>query len=79
MKGADVFARYVENCCESDKSEGFDVINRVMNPQEANGGNCQGSDHTAVWKWCQPLCEGFGNDVEVTPVHTDGEYLAVHL
>ena len=26
----------------------------------------------------QPWCKGFGNDVEVIPVLTDSEYLAVH-
>ena len=31
MKGADVFAQYVESGCESDKFEGFEVINRVVN------------------------------------------------
>ena len=35
-------------------------------------------DQEAVWKWCQPWCKGFGNDVEVIPVLTDSEYLAVH-
>ena len=33
MKGADVFAQYVESGCESDKFEGFEVINRVVNPE----------------------------------------------
>jgi len=29
-------------------------------------------------EWCQPLCKGFGNDVEVIHVLTDSEYLSVH-
>ncbi len=37
MKGADVFAQYVESGCESDKFEGFEVINRVINPEGASG------------------------------------------
>ena len=43
MKGADVFAQYVESGCESDKFEGFEVINRVVNPEGASGwmGDCQ--------------------------------------
>ena len=32
----------------------------------------------AGWKCCQPWCKGFGNDVEVIPVLTDSENLAVH-
>ena len=36
MKGADVFAQYVENGCEKDKFEGFKVINRVVNLEGAN-------------------------------------------
>ena len=76
---ADVFAQYVESGCESDKFEGFEVINRVVNPEGASGwAIVKASDHKAVWKWCQPWCKGFGNDVEVIPVLTDSEYLAVH-
>ena len=79
MKGADIFAQYVENGCESDKFEGFEVINRVVNPEGASGwAIVKASDHKAVWKWCQPWCKGFGNDVEVIPVLNDSEYLAVH-
>ena len=37
MQGADVFAKYVENRCESDKFEGFEIINGVMNPEGARG------------------------------------------
>ena len=37
MKGADIFAQYVESGCESDKFEGFEVINRVVNPEGASG------------------------------------------
>ena len=37
MKGADVFAQYVESGCESDNFEGFEVINRVVNSEWENG------------------------------------------
>ncbi|WP_269625023.1 DUF3303 family protein [Prochlorococcus marinus] len=37
MKGAEVFAQYIESGCESDKFDGFEVINRVVNPERANG------------------------------------------
>ena len=79
MKGAYVFAQYVENGSESDKFEGFEIINRVVNPEGANRwAIVKAFDHNAVWKWCQPWCKGFGNDVEVIPVLTDSEYFAVH-
>ena len=49
MKGADVFAQYVESGCESDKFEGFEVINRVVNPKGASGwAIVKASDHKAV-------------------------------
>ncbi len=43
-------------------------------------GDCQSirSQSSLEMKWCQPWCKGFGNDVEVIPVLTDSEYLAVH-
>ena len=53
MKGSDVFAQYVESGCESDKFEGFEVINRVVNPEGAIGwAIVKASDHIAFWKWC---------------------------
>ena len=41
MKGDDVFAHYVESGCESDKFEGFEVINRVVNTKELWMGDCK--------------------------------------
>ena len=53
--------------------------NRVLNPEGANGwAIVKASDHKAVWEWCQLWYKSFGNDVEVIPVLTDSEYLAVH-
>ena len=37
MKEAEVFAKYVESGCESNKFEGFEIINGVMNPEGARG------------------------------------------
>ena len=58
------------------------LILLIVHPHARNGDNgwaiIKASDHKAVWKWCQPWCRGFGNNVEVIPVLTDGEYLAVH-
>ncbi len=49
MKGGNVFAQYVESGCESDNLEGFEVINRVVNPEGANGmGDCKSSRSKAV-------------------------------
>tara|TARA_B100000700_G_C14344884_1_gene534457 strand:+ start:45 stop:272 length:228 start_codon:yes stop_codon:yes gene_type:complete len=36
-EGDQIFAQYVESVCESDKFEGFDVINRIVNPAGAYG------------------------------------------
>ena len=59
MKGADVFAQYVENGCEKDKYEGLEDINRVVNPEGANGwAVVKTTDHKAIWKWCQPGVKG---------------------
>ena len=64
MKGADVF---------------LNMSTIAANPEGANGwAIVKASDHKAVWKWYQPWYEGFGNDIEVFPVLTDGEYPAVH-
>ena len=50
MKGAYVFAQYIESGCELDKFEGFDVINRVVNPEGVNGwAIVKASDHKAVF------------------------------
>ena len=37
IKVAEVFAQYVESGCKSNKYEGFKVVNRVVNPEGANG------------------------------------------
>ncbi|WP_269615640.1 DUF3303 domain-containing protein [Prochlorococcus marinus] len=37
MKGGSVFTQYVESDCESYKFEGFEDINRVVNPEGASG------------------------------------------
>ena len=63
MKGTDVFAQYVE---------------MGTNPEGANRwAIVKASGHKAIWKWCQPWCKGFRNNVEVIPILTDGKYLAV--
>ena len=52
IKGADVFAQYVESGCESEKFEGFEIINRVVNPEGASGwAIIKAYDHKAVWEW----------------------------
>ena len=37
MQGAEAFAGFVEGGCEGDEFDGFKVINRVVNPEGANG------------------------------------------
>ena len=59
IKRAHVFAQYVENGWESDKFEGFVVINRAVNHEEANGwAFVKASDHKAIWEWCLPWYKG---------------------
>ena len=49
MKGADVFALYVESGYESDKFKGLEVINRVVNPEGAiEWAIVKAYDHKAV-------------------------------
>ena len=49
MKEADVFAQYVESGCESDKFQGFEVINTVLNPERPKGwAIVKASDHKIV-------------------------------
>ena len=49
MKGADIFAQYFESGDKSYKFEGFEVINRVVNPEGTKGwAFIKGSDHKAV-------------------------------
>jgi hypothetical protein len=48
-KSAQVFAQFVESSCGSDKFEGFQVINRVVNPKGANGWVIvEASNHKAI-------------------------------
>ena len=37
----------------------------------------QASDLSKIWQCCQPWSTGFGNEIEVTPVLTDEEFVAV--
>ena len=37
MQGAEAFAGFVEGGCEGDEFDGFKVLNRVVNPEGANG------------------------------------------
>ena len=55
MKGADVFDRYVENCFESDKFEGFEVINRVVNPEGLMERIVKDSDQKAILRMVSAL------------------------
>ena len=55
------------------------MLNMVANPEGAyRWAIVNVSDHKAAWNWCQHCCKRFGNDAEVIPVLTYGEYLAVH-
>ena len=78
MKATKTFTDYVKEGSPYDSFEGFKVLNRVLNPQGANGwAIVQASDHSKIWQWCQPWSAGFGNEIEVTPVLTDEEFVAV--
>ena len=70
-KWAEFFAQHVDSSCGSDKFEGFEVINRVVNPEGANGWVIVKTIQSqSNLKMVQTLCEGVGNDVEVIPVLT---------
>tara|TARA_S200000501_G_scaffold19114_1_gene17057 strand:- start:580 stop:906 length:327 start_codon:yes stop_codon:yes gene_type:complete len=72
------FTDYVKDGSPYDDVEGFKVLNRVVNPHEGNGmAIVEASNHAKIWKWCQPWVSGFGNEVQVTPVLTDEEFVAV--
>ena len=48
-EGAHVFTQHLEDGCKSDKSEDFEVINRIVNPEGANGwAIVKASDNKAV-------------------------------
>ena len=79
MKGTEAFAGFIEGGCQGDEFEGFKVVNRVVNPEGANGwAILESSSHQNIWKWASPWVDNFGVDVEVTPVLTDQEFLSVH-
>ena len=79
MKGTEAFAGFIEGGCQVDEFEGFKVVNRVVNPEGANGwAILESSSHQNIWKWASPWVDNFGVDVEVTPVLTDQEFLSVH-
>ena len=79
FKGGDAFASFIEEGCQGDEFEGFKVINRVVNPEGANGwAIVEASNHQNIWKWGQIWAKNFGVDIEVTPVLTDKEFLSVH-
>ena len=79
MQGAEVFAEYVEKGCEGDQFNGFKVVNRVVNPEGANGwAIVESSNHQNIWKWGSTWVDNFGVEIEVTPVLTDQEFLSVH-
>tara|TARA_B100000579_G_C22420042_1_gene660377 strand:+ start:185 stop:400 length:216 start_codon:yes stop_codon:yes gene_type:complete len=55
MKGANLFAQYIESCSELDKFEGVEVIKRVVNPEGAIGwAIVKASDHKTVLNWLKP-------------------------
>ena len=52
MQGAEAFAGFVEGGCEGDEFDGFKVLNRVVNPEGANGwAIVESSNHQNIWKW----------------------------
>ena len=76
---AEAFAGFVEGGCEGDKFDGFKVVNRVVNPEGANGwAIVESSNHQNIWKWSSIWVDNFGVEIEVTPVLTDQEFLSVH-
>ena len=79
MQGAEAFASFVEGGCEGDEFEGFKVVNRVLNPQGANGwAIIESSNHQNIWKWSNIWVDNFGVEIEVTPVLSDHEFLSIH-
>ncbi len=49
IKGCDAFAEYLEGGTEYYKFESFEVVLRVINPEDANGWEIiKASDHKAV-------------------------------
>ena len=79
MQGAEAFAGFVEGGCEGDEFDGFKVLNRVVNPEGANGwAIVESSNHQNIWKWSSIWVDNFGVEIEVTPVLTDKEFLSVH-
>ncbi len=66
MQGAEAFAGFVEGGCEGDEFEGFKVINRVVNPEGANGwAIVESSNHQNIWKWSNIWADNFGVEIEV--------------
>ena len=50
MQGAEVFAAFVEGGCEGDEFDGFKVVNRVVNPEGANGwAIIESVNHQNIW------------------------------
>ena len=50
MQGAEAFAGFVEGGCEGDDFDGFQVVNRVLNPEGANGwAIIESSNHQNIW------------------------------
>ena len=79
MQGAEAFAGFVEGGGEGDEFDGFKVLNRVVNPEGANGwAIVESSNHQNIWKWSSIWVDNFGVEIEVTPVLTDKEFLSVH-
>ena len=71
--------KLVEEGCEGDEFDGFKVVNRVVNPEGANGwAIVESSNHQNIWKWSSIWVDNFGVEIEVTPVLTDKEFLSVH-
>ena len=52
MKGADVFALYVESASELNKFKGIEFINRVVTPYRANGWQLEKSSTIKHFKNC---------------------------
>ena len=79
MKSTEAFAGFVEGGCQGDEFDGFKVVNRVVNPEGANGwAIVESANHKNIWKWASVWVDNFGVDVEVTPVLTDEEFLSAH-
>ena len=79
MQGVEAFIGFVEGGCEGDEFDGFKVVNRVLNPEGANGwAIVESANHQNIWKWSSIWVDNFGVEIEVTPVLTDHEFLSVH-